>query len=117
MLFWQAAAQCGNVGVYTLRLLLGKLWEIVPVALQCVGDVVCGLRVAKLENGVVVEGPVLRLLVLAPELLALDAEDLHPDPPGCRRVVRHDLGRERGVTHDDVVHAWLLEHALSEMGG
>lgn len=59
----------------------------------------------------------MRLLVFAPELLALNAEDLHPDAAWRGRVVGNNLRRQRRVAHDHVVGSWLCKHALREVGG
>lgn len=95
MLFRQLTSQGRHIRVHPLTLLVGKRREIVPVALEGVGNVVRGLGIAQLEDGVVVECPVLRLLVLAPELVALDTEDLHADASWGGDVVGDDFGGER----------------------
>jgi hypothetical protein len=115
VLFRQLSTQCRNIRVHALRLLLCKRAQVVPVALQRIRNVVRRLGVSQLQNGIVVERPVLCLFVFAPEFLALDAKDLHPDATWGWRVVGHDFGRERRVAHDYVVGSWLLEHALSEV--
>lgn len=94
-----------------------KLRDIIPVALERISDVVCGLRVTEFQNGIVVKRPVLCLLVLSPDLLTFDAEDLHANATRGGRVVRNDLRCERRVAHNDIVYAGLLKHALSEVLG
>jgi hypothetical protein len=54
-------------------------------------------------------------LVLAPDLLSFDAENLHPKASWCGNIVGHDLGSERRVSHDDIVFSRLREHALREV--
>jgi len=83
----QAAAHCGDVCVDALTLLLCEGGQVVPVLLERVGNLVGDLGSAQLEDGVVVEGPILGLLVLAPDLLALDAKDLHADAARGRQVI------------------------------
>lgn len=106
------AAVGGDVSVHTLRLLLRKFRNVIPVPLQRIRNIVRGFRVAKLEDRVVVQSPVLGLLVLSPDLLALDAKDLDANATRSRNVVGHQLGRKGGVAHDAVVCAGLGEHAL-----
>lgn len=85
------------------------------ILLQAVSDVVCRLWITQLQNRIVVECPVLCLLVLTPDLLALDAKDLHANSSWCWDMIGHDLWCERGVPHDHVIYSWTLEHALSQM--
>jgi len=117
MLPGQLPAQSRHVRIHPLTLLLRKRRQIIPIALQRVCNLICRLGIAQLQDGVVVKRPVLRLLVLAPEFLALDAKDLHSDAARRGRVVGHDFGRERRVAHDYVVGAWFGEHALGEVSG
>lgn len=113
------AGQPSAIGRYicinALRLLFRELGDIVPVLLQAVRDLVCGLGIAQLQDRVVVEGPILSLLVLAPDLLAFDSEDLDSDTAWCGDVVRDELRGERRVAHDTVVAAGFREHALGEV--
>jgi hypothetical protein len=111
----ELTAQRCYIGVHTLRLLVRECWQVIPVSLEGVGNVVCCLWVSQLEDGVVVECPVLRLLVLAPDLLAFNAEDLHADASWCGEIVGKNLWCEGRVAHDDIVGAGLLEHSLGEM--
>jgi hypothetical protein len=113
----QLAPESRDISIYALRLLLCKLGQVVPVALERVGNLVRRLGVPQLQDRVVVERPVLRLLVLAPDLLAFNAEDFHPDAARGGRVVGHDFGRQRGVAHDYVVGPGFLEHALGQVVG
>lgn len=55
------------------------------------------------------------LLVLSPNLLSFDAEDLDSDSTWRRNVVRDELWGERRVAHDAIVGAGLREHALGEV--
>lgn len=87
----QSSAQRCDISVYALRLLLCKLRDIIPVPLECISNVVCGLRIAELQDGIVVERPILSLLVFSPYLLTLDTEDLHANTARRRCVVRNDL--------------------------
>ena len=112
----QSTSIRGNVRIDALRLLLSKLGNIVPILLQTVRDLVRRLRIAQLEDRVVVHGPVLGLLISAPDLFSFHAEDLHADAARRRRVVRHELWGERGVAHDAIVACRSCEHALGEMG-
>lgn len=115
MLPRQLPAQCRYIRIHPLTLLLRKRRQIIPIALERIRNLIRRLGVAQLQHRIIVKRPVLRLLVLAPELLALDAKDFHPDAARRRRVVGHDFGRERRVAHDDVVGAWFGEHALGEV--
>ena len=107
----------GYLSVRTLTHLLGESWDIIKVPLQRLSDLIGVFGRAKLKDGVVVESPVLSVLVLTPDLLALDAEDLHADTTGESDVVGGQLGKEGGVAHDDIVSTWVLEHALLEVLG
>lgn len=106
----------GDVRINSLGLLLGKRGQVIPVSLEGVGDLVCDLRCAELEDGVVVEGEILCLLILAPDLLAFDTEDLHADASWCGDIVGQQLRGQGGVSHDHIVGAGALEHALCEVG-
>lgn len=112
----QSTAIRGNIRIDTLALFLGKLGNIIPILLQAVRDLVRRLGIAQLENRIIVHGPVLSLLVGAPDLFSLHAEDLHADAARRWRVVWYELRGERGVAHDAVVAGGSSEHALSEMG-
>jgi hypothetical protein len=111
----QSSAIGRYVGIDTLGLLFSELGNVVPVLLQAVCDLVCGLGITELQDRVVVEGPILSLLVLSPDLLSFDPEDLDSDTAWCGDVVRDELRGERRVAHDAVVAAGLREHALGEM--
>lgn len=81
------ASQSSNIGINPLRLLVRKRRQIIPVPLQRIGNLIRHLWRPELEDGVVVERPILGLLVLAPDLLALDTEDFHADAAGGGEVV------------------------------
>ena len=115
VLLGELAALCGDVGIDTLGLLVCKLGEVVPVSLQGIGNLVCCLRISELKDGIVVEGPVLGLLVLAPDLLSFNTKDLQADAARRRDVIRNDFRSQRGVAHDAVVGAGRLKHALREV--
>lgn len=115
VLLGELAALCGDVRIDTLGLLVRKFREIVPVSLQGIGNLVCCLRISELEDGIVVEGPVLGLPVLAPDLFSFNTKDLQADTTRCRNVVRNDLWSQRGVAHNAVVGAGRLKHALREV--
>jgi hypothetical protein len=117
LLLWELEGHGGDLGVWTFVLLFDKAWYVVPISLQRVGDFVRCLRRSKLQNRVVVHGPVLRLFIFAPELLAFNAENLDTDTTRCGDVVRNELGCEGRVPHDAVVRAGLGEHALSQVLG
>ena len=117
MLPRQLPAQGRHIRIHPLTLLLRKRGQIIPIALKRIRNLIRRLGIAELQDGVVVKRPILRLLVLAPDLLALDAKDLHPDAARRGRVVGHDLRRERRVAHDYVVGARFSEHALGEIRG
>ena len=112
----QSTAISRNIRIDALALLLGKLGNIIPILLQTVRDLVRRLGIAQLENRVVVHGPVLCLLIGAPDLFSLHTEDLHADAARRGRVVWHELRGERRVAHDAVVAGGSGEHALGEMG-
>jgi hypothetical protein len=112
----QSTAISGNIRIDALGLLLGKLRNVIPVLLQTVRDLVRRLGIAQLENRVVVHGPVLGLLISAPDLFSFYAEDLHADAARRWRVVRYELWGERGITHDAIIACGPGEHALGEMG-
>lgn len=116
MLTRQLATISGHIRIDALGLLLGKLGDIIPVLLQAVRDLVRCLWIPQFENRIIVHGPVLGLLIGAPDLLSFHAEDLHADAARRWRVVRYELWSERGVAHDAVVRGGSSEHALSEMG-
>jgi hypothetical protein len=111
----QSSAIGRYIGINTLRLLFSELRDVIPVLLQAVRDLVRGLGITQLQDRVVVEGPILSLLVLAPDLLAFDSEDLDSDAAWRGDVVRDELRGERGVAHDAVVAAGFREHALGEV--
>lgn len=117
MLPRQLPAQRSDIRIDPLTLLVRKRRQVIPVPLQRVCNLVRDLWRPQLQDRVVVERPVLRALVLAPYLLPLNAEDLHPDAARGGQVVREELGGEGGVAHDDVVGAWFGEHALGEVCG
>lgn len=132
MLPWQLPAHSCYIGIHSFRLLFREGWQVIPVSLKRVCNLVGGLGVAKLEDGVVVEGPVLRLFVLSllmhwldahalnihltyPDLLALNAKDLHADSSWRWNVVGNKLRREGRVSHDNIITSRPFEHALSKM--
>lgn len=104
-----------DISIRPIGKFLCEFGNVVEIPLEGVGNLHRGLGIPQLEDRVVVEGPVLGLLVLAPDLLALDAEDLHPDSPRCGHVVRDQLRGQRRVAHDHVVGARFGEHALRKV--
>ena len=88
---------------------------MLTILLQAVSDLVCGLWITELEDWIIVERPVLRILILAPNLLTLHAKDLHANASRCRDAVWHNLRSERRVSHDDIINTRSLEHALAEV--
>ena len=112
----QSTAISRNIRIDALALLLGKLGNIIPILLQTVRDLIRRLGIAQLEDRVVVHGPVLGLLIGAPDLLSFYSENLHADAARRRCIVRYKLWGERGVAHDAIVASGSGEHALSEMG-
>ena len=112
----QLTAIRSNIRINALGLLLGKLGNIIPILLQAVRDLVRRLGVAQLKDRIVVHGPVLSLLIGAPDLFSFHAEDLHANATRRWRVVRHELWGEGGVAHDAIVGSGSSEHALGEMG-
>jgi hypothetical protein len=115
MLARQSSAISCYISIDTLRLLLGKLWDVVPVLLQAIRDLVRGLGITQLQDRVVVECPILSLLVLAPNLLSFDSKNLDSDSARRGNVVRDELWGERRVAHDAVVGAGFCKHALGEV--
>lgn len=115
MLVWKSTTVCSNIGIDSLLLLLCKLRKIIPVSLKRICDLMCSLWVAQLQNRVVVECPVLGLLVLPPDLLALDSKDLHSNTAWSGYVIGNELWSQGGVTHDHIVLTGLGEHALCEV--
>jgi hypothetical protein len=115
VLAWQSSAIGRYISINALCLLFSELGDVVPVLLQAVCDLICGLGITQLQDRVVVEGPILSLLVLSPNLLAFDPEDLDSDTAWCGDVVRNKLRGERRVAHNAVVAAGFREHALGEM--
>ena len=115
MLTRQSTAISRNIRIDALALLLGKLGNIIPILLQTVRDLVRRLGIAQLEDRVVVHGPVLGLLVGAPDLFSFDAEELHANAAGRWCVVRNEFRGERRVAHDAVVAAGFREHALGKV--
>jgi len=75
MLPRQSTPHSSNIRIDSLSLLLCKCAQVIPVALEGICDIIRRLWIAQLQNGVVVECPVLGLVVCAPDLFAFDAED------------------------------------------
>ena len=117
MLVGDAGRGAGYLLVVPAPQVLGKLVQLIPVFLERFCDLVCCLGCPQLENGIVIERPILSHFVFTPDLLALNAEDLHANASRSRDVVGNELGSERGVAHDHIVLARLREHALGEMLG
>jgi hypothetical protein len=107
---------CRNIGINALGLLLCKLGNVIPILLQTVRNLVRRLRIAQLENRIIVHRPVLGLLIGAPDLFSFHAEKLHADAAWRRDIVWDELGSERGVAHDAVITGGFGEHALSKVG-
>lgn len=117
MLSRQLTPQRRHIRIHPLRLLCAKRFQIIPIPLQRIRNIKRRLRIPQLKDRVIIKRPVLRLLVLAPDLFALDAEDLHPDAARGGDVVRHDFWCERRVPHYHVVGSGSREHALCEVRG
>lgn len=117
MLRWNCGRPTSNISIISTFEVVGKFVQLVPVLLQRVGDLVRVFWCSEFQNWIIVHRPVLSLLVLTPNLVALDAEDLHADTTRCGHIVCNQLGGERGVSHNHVVCARLLEHALRQMLG
>lgn len=115
MLARQSSAIGCYIGINTLRLLFGELRNVVPVLLQAVGDLVRGLGITELQDRIVVEGPILGFLVLSPDLLSFDSEDLDSNAARRGNVIRHELRSERRVAHNAIVGTGFREHALGEV--
>jgi len=77
MLPRQSTTHSSNIRIDPVALLLRKRSQVIPVALEGVGNIIRRLGIAQLENGVVVECPILGFVVFAPDLLAADTEDFH----------------------------------------
>lgn len=111
----QLATISRHVCVNALALLLSELWNVIPVPLQGVRNITRCLGITQLQNRIVVHCPILCLLVLSPDLLPLDTEDLDTDATRGGDIVRNQLRSERGVAHDTVINGRLCKHALSKM--
>jgi len=91
LLAWQLTTVGGHVSVHSLRLLVCKSWKVIPVTLKRVGNIVSGIWVAKLENRVIIQRPVLSILVLTPNLLSLNTKDLDANAARSRYIVGEEL--------------------------
>lgn len=80
-----------NICIDPLGLLLGKLGQFIPIPFQAIRDVICRLGISQLQDGIIVESPILGILILTPDLVTLDAEDLEPNTSWCRHVVRDEF--------------------------
>ena len=75
MLSRQSTPHSSDIRIDPLPLLLCKRRQIIPVPLQRIRNIIRRLRIAQLEDRVVVECPVLGFVVFAPDFLAGDTED------------------------------------------
>lgn len=115
-MLWKHRWHASNCRIFTSTKILGKLWNIIPVLLQAVRNLASRNRCPQLQDRIVVHSEILSLLVLAPDLLAFDAEELNADTSWRGNVVGHELRSEGGVAHNAVISGRLLEHALREVG-
>jgi len=115
MLARQLATIGSYVSIDALRLLFSEFGDVVPVLLQAICDLVRSLGIAQLQDRVVVHSPILSLLVLSPDLLSFNPEDLDSNTAWRGNVVRDDFWGERRVAHDAIVATGFREHALGKV--
>lgn len=46
----ELTTECCNIGINSFGLFLSECWNIIPVALEGIGNLVCGLGISQLEN-------------------------------------------------------------------
>jgi len=91
VLAWKLATGGSEVSIGTFGHFVAKLIKGIPVPFKRVRDLIGSFGVAKFENGIVVECPVLGTFVLAPNLLSFDTEDFHANSARRWDIVRDQL--------------------------